>query len=197
MKISTIILLILCTTCAKIPVQSLRLSSAMIEEGARMHQLNILLINAMFESKRDKIDHFIREEYTPVYIREFMSRVPEGTDLTKEMPEMMATMIPHINQQRDAMQAALEDQRIKVITKLNQDYAAYNEIALELYFLLESSTKVDEERKALLTQLNQRTGNQVDIDQLEKSLDNFILQSGAVGEKVTELNDRINSLLKN
>lgn len=197
MRISTIILLVLCTACAKIPVQSLQLSSAMIEEGARMHQLNVLLINAMFKSKREKIDIFIREEYTPVYIREFMVRVPEGTDLTKEMPEMMATMIPHINQQRDEMQAALEDQRIKVITKLNQDYDAYNEIALELYFLLESSTKVDEERNALMTQLNQRTGNQVDIDQLEKSLDNFILQSGAVGEKVTELNDRINSLLKN
>lgn len=197
MRISTIILLVLCTACAKIPVQSLQLSSAMIEEGARMHQLNVLLINAMFKSKREKIDIFIREEYTPVYIREFMVRVPEGTDLTKEIPEMMATMIPHINQQRDEMQAALEDQRIKVITKLNQDYDAYNEIALELYFLLESSTKVDEERNALMTQLNQRTGNQVDIDQLEKSLDNFILQSGAVGEKVTELNDRINSLLKN
>ncbi len=197
MKFSTIIILLFCTACAKIPVQSLRLSSAMIEEGARMHQLNVALINAMFKSKREKIDLFIREEFTPVYIREFMARVPEETDLTKEMPEMMAAMIPHINQQRDEMQAALEDQRIKVITKLNQDYAAYNEIALELYFLLESSTKVDEERNALLTQLNQRTGNQVDIDQLEKSLDNFIIQSGTVGEKVTELNDRINSLLKN
>lgn len=191
------ILLLLCLSCAKIPVESLRLSSALIEEGRRMHDLNILLINALFKSKREKIDMFIREEYTPQYVSDFMSRVPEGTNLTEEMPGMISSMIPEINKLRDEMQEGLENQRIKLVTKLNQDYDDYNEIALELYFLLESSTKVDEERKELLSKLNQQTGDRIDIEQIEKSLDNYIIKSGDIGEKINDLSDQIDKFIKN
>jgi len=196
MKGIIITMVLLASSCAKIPVESLTLTQMIASEGARMHQLNIVLINGMFKEKRVQVDLFIKDTYAPTLLKEFKSRVPDGTDLNAELPEMMESLIPKIMGQRDQMQAALEAQRIKLVTKLDADFANYKEATAILKELLESAIKVNDERKALLNQLNKLSGNKIDLAKIEESLDDFIIKGGNIGGKITDLNQRINSLVE-
>ena len=55
----------------------------------------------------------------------------------------------------------------------------------------------NDERKALLNQLNKLPGNKIDLAKIEESLDDFIIKGGDIGGKITDLNQRINSLETN
>jgi hypothetical protein len=108
---------------------------------------------------------------------------------------MLASMIPVINERRDAMQSALELNRIKVIDKLNADFKDYEDACTELKTLLASAIKVDEERKKLQQQASGLTGNKIDFEKLEVTLDNFIQDSGDWGQNISNLNESVNALL--
>jgi hypothetical protein len=194
-KLITLITCILLTSCAKIPVQSIDLISNIQTEGTRMHKLNILLTDKIFNEKRKKIDDFIRLEYTPNFMDEFTKKIPQNTDLKAELPSIMASIIPKINQRRDAMQNALEVNRIKIIDKLNTDFQEYQLACDGLKKLLESAVKVDEERKKLLSQVSHLTKNKIDFDQLDSTIDKFIQDSGDWGQNINNLNNNVNDLL--
>jgi len=194
-KILILSLAILFASCARIPIQSIDLVTIIHNEGERMHQLNTALTNNLFTEKRMKIDEFIRLEYTPKFIGEFTAKIPENIDIKQELPGMLASMIPVINERRDAMQSALELNRIKVIDKLNADFKDYEDACTELKTLLASAIKVDEERKKLQQQASGLTGNKIDFEKLEVTLDNFIQDSGDWGQNISNLNESVNALL--
>lgn len=195
-KIATLAIIVILSGCATIPSQSITLAEAIAKEGNRMHQLNIVLVNKMFKEKRDQVDLFIREKFTPGYLTNFMKQVPAGTDVNKELPDMLSSLIPQINSTRDEMQSALEDQRIKLITRLNEDYAAFEEATGALNELLASATKVDQERQAIFNQITKLSNNRIDLNKLESSLDDFIQKGGEVGAKVSDLNEKVDSLIE-
>jgi hypothetical protein len=168
-----------------------------MKEGSRMHQLNIALINKMFAEKRHKIDDFITNVYTPQYIQNFMAAVPANVDVEEELPEILNSIIPEINSRRDQMQTALEDQRVKLVTKLDQDYVVYMNASNELWKLLESSVKVDRERKEFFDSIKGMTNDKIDLNRVEGALDNFITDSGDVSKSILDLNETINSIIKN
>ena len=194
-KLVFLLFVIVLSSCAKLPVHTITLTEAVIDEGKRMHELNLVLINKMFAEKRDKIDIFIKNEYTPKFLEEFRSRIPEGTNYEEEFPNMIESIIPKINSRRDMMQSALENQRIKIITKMNADYKAFEEASMELKSLVESAVKVNEERKKAFQKVKGLTGNKIDLNQIETELDEFIIKSGDVSGNINNLNNSINSLL--
>lgn len=53
------LIIILLSSCAKLPIESITLTEAIIDEGNRMHELNILLVNKMFKSKSEEIDRSV------------------------------------------------------------------------------------------------------------------------------------------
>jgi hypothetical protein len=195
-KIHYFIALFVLCSCAKIPVESVVLTEALIEEGKRMHQLNVSMLNALFEAKREKVDAFIQNEYTPTYIANFKEQVPENTDYEEAFPLMVGAIIPAINKRRDAMQSVLEKQRIKLMEKLNTDFDAFLTAAVELKHLLGSAVKVNEARKEAYGQLSSLSNKKIDLYQIEEALDRFILKGGELGEDVDELNENINSIIK-
>lgn len=196
-KIIYLTFLIALSSCAKLPIQTISLTDAIIDEGKRMHDINISLLNKMFDGKREKIDVFIKNEYTPKYLEEFNAMIPSGTDYKEEFPDMIQSIIPQINSRRDMMQSALESQRIKLITKLNSDYKSFEEASIELKKLIESAVKVNKERKKVFQQINNMTQNRIDLNQIETELDKFIIKSGDISGNINELNNSINSLLNN
>ena len=196
-KIIYLFCLIIITSCAKLPIQTITLTDAIINEGKRMHELNVSLINKMFNDKREKIDVFIKNEYTPKYLEEFIKRIPDSVDFEEEFPNMIQSIIPQINFRRDMMQNALETQRIKLVTKLNADYKVFEEASTELKKLIESGVKVNEERKMAFEQVNSLTQNKIDLNQIETEIDKFIIKSGDVSRNIIDLNSTINSLLNN
>jgi len=194
-KIIYLICLLIFTSCAKLPIQTLTLTDAISNEGKRMHELNLILLNKMFSDKSEKIDSFIKIDYTPKYLQNFITHIPEGTDFKKEFSNMIQSIIPQINSRRDKMQSALETQRIKLVTKLNDDYRLYEEGSIKLRALIESGIKVNQERNKVFEQVKGLTQNKIDLNQIETELDKFILKSGDVAGNINELNSTINQLL--
>jgi len=90
-SIYIIFLVAIFSSCAKLPLETITLTDAIIEEGKRMHALNISLINKMFKEKREKIDEFIKNEYTPKYLEDYMNAIEEeGVDFDKEVLDLLA-----------------------------------------------------------------------------------------------------------
>lgn len=200
-NLSYLIVLILVTACAKMPIESVTLTESIIKEGQRMHELNISLLNKMFLEKSAAIDVFINEEYTPAFLENFREAIPPGTDIEKELPGMLEAIIPEINQRRDMMQVALESQRLKLIEKLDQDYKMYEEAANELKNLIESAVKVNEERQKAYEKAANLTGGKIDLNKIETELDNFVMKAGDIsdeaGAAISGLDSKINSLINN
>ena len=194
-KISFFAFALLIASCAKLRTQAVNLIDAISAEGKRMHQINTSLANKLFNEKREKIDDFIKKDYTPKFIEEFTKKIPAGTDLTTELPNMMKSVVPKIIERRDAMQNALEVNRIKIIEKLDQDYKDYENACSELKKLLESAIKVNDERKKLLQKTQELAGSKIDFDQIGNQIDKFILNAGDLGENINGLNEGVNKIL--
>jgi len=198
-RIAFFILLLIFSSCAKIPVQTIKLTDAVIEEGQRMHQLNLLLIEKMFADKRERIDLFIEGEYIPKYLANFQKNIPEETNYKEEFTGMMNSIIPHIIKQRNLMHTALETQRVKLISKINADYLVYEQATAQLKALIESAVKVNDERTLAFEQLADITNNSIDLNKLDQILDDYIGKAGEIGENLDvhsrSLDQAINSLL--
>ncbi|TBX66138.1 hypothetical protein EZL74_11155 [Flavobacterium silvisoli] len=194
-KVIIVIISIILASCSKIPTQSIDLMNNIQIEGQRMHTLNVMLTNKIFKEKRKKIDEFMKLDYTPKYIEEFIKKIPQNTDFKIELTNIMTSVIPKLNERRDAMQNTLESNRIKIIDKLNTDFQQYKTACDELKKLLESAVKVDEERKKLHSQVSQLTQNKIDFDQLDITIDKFIQDTGDWGENINNLNSSVNKLI--
>jgi hypothetical protein len=193
--ISLLLVAAFVTGCATIPPQSIHLTDAISEEGKRMHQLNLALLNKMFKEKRERIDNFIKNEYTPKYLEEFNQRIPEDVNVNAELPNILAATIPEINSRRDMMQSALENQRIKLIRKLEDDFKSFEDAALKLRNLLESAVKLNDEMQKIYSQISSLSDNKIDMNKVENSINDFILDSGDVSQNILKLNETINSMI--
>jgi len=195
-----ILLTILIASCAKIPTQSLDLADIVIVEGERMHRLNITLINKMFKAKSKEIDVFIENDFTPKFMENFQALIPDGVDINAELGKIVQATSSEINNHRNVMQSALEHNRIKIVTKLNEDFKIFQESASELKALLESAVEVDKSRASLFERFNSLLGNRLDINDLESKIDDFILKAGDTSSDITKLannlDESVNSLIK-
>lgn len=195
-KLILALVALMVVSCAKLPIESVTLANAVVTEGKRMHDLNMSLIDQMFREKREKIDLYIKNEYTPLYLTEFQKRIPAGTDLQKEFPSILQYIIPEINSRRDSLQLALETQRIRIVTKLNQDYSIFSEAATSLTTLVASGVKVNEERAKLYDRIKSVSDNKLDINKINTKLDEFVQVSGNVGAKISSLNSAVGEIIK-
>ncbi len=182
-------------SCAKIPIQSISLLNNIQDEGKRMHALNISLTNKIFSEKRNKIDEFIRKEYTPKMVAEFTQKIPDNIDIKAELPKIIASILPKINARRDSMQSVLESNRIKILDKLNEDFLFYDSACIEMQNLLSSAIKLEYERKKIIAQATSISKNSIDFEKLEGTIDRFVQGSGDFGKDIVNLNESVNGIL--
>ena len=191
-------LILLVSGCATIPVQSVALADAIQAEGERMHNLNVIFLNRIFDAKRETIERFIKEEYTPVVVANFTTKVNKEfpqTDFKKEFPDLLNALMPEINKRRDTLVRSLDLQKEKIVEKLNADYRMFDNAVFEMKKLLESAAKVDQQKQALYTQAKTLSNSRIDFNNLEVALDKFIHSSGNVAAKIPELNNTVDQLL--
>ncbi|OYZ02560.1 MAG: hypothetical protein B7Y37_01855 [Sphingobacteriia bacterium 28-36-52] len=182
-------------SCTRIPLQSITLSERIQEEGTRMHQLNLLLINQLFTEKKARVNDFIKSDYTHSIIQKMTNDLDEDIDVKLELPQIMAAAIPVINERQYTMQMALDSAKIKIVDQLNTDFAKYNMANTEMKRLLESAVKLNEEKKQLLNQSNWFKKKGIDYDQLAELLDRFVSSSGNIGGLIVNLNKDLNKVL--
>ena len=183
-------------SCARIPVQSVSLVEAVETEGARLHGINRALLHSMFREKKELINTFIQQEYTPALVENFKKTLPANTDYKADFAEMVQSLMPHINARKDSLLNALDEEQFKIMDKMENDYAVYQNAVSELKRLLTSAAKVDAERKALFDSARAVSHNRVDLVEIEAALDRFIVSGGHVGSNIQKLSQTVNSFLK-
>lgn len=183
-------------SCARVPIQAVQLSDALKDEAERMHQLNLALIDKIFQEKTYLINEFITNEYTPAYLENFKSKLPANTDFKADFADMMQAIYPKINARKDSLTSVLNEQKAGIVNKLNLDYKAYSDAYSEMQNLLRSASKLNEQRADAFGQIKSLSGNRIDVENIDKALNKFITDAGSVGDKSVLLTNTLNSLLK-
>jgi hypothetical protein len=190
-------LVMLASSCSpKIPVQSVTLMQQISDEGTRMHKINIAFVGKAFDEKTEEINDFIKNVYTPDLIDGIKAQlVGQKVDWEKEWPTLLAKLMPQITATGDSLKKALNDNRVKIVTKLNDDYAVYKEACETQVSLLSSAVKLNETSRSILDTLTKKiSNNKIDADKLEAALDKFLAKGSTTAEKILSLNDDINKI---
>jgi len=183
-------------SCAKLPIQAVELSHALKDEGQRMHEMNLALVDYVFNEKKHMINEFITKEYSPVLIENFKTLLPAGTDYKKDFLEIMQAINPRIDARRDSLLQVLQDQKRLVADKMNADYKVYNEAFGAMQNLLVSAEKLNQRREGVYQNIKSLSNNRINLHGIDQALNQFILGAGAVSEKSMVLANSVQTFLK-
>lgn len=183
-------------SCAKMPIQAVELSHALKDEGQRMHEMNLALIDYVFNEKKHLIQEFIKTEYTPAVLENFKTLVPASTDFKKDFLDIMQAINPRIDARRDSLLQILQDQKRLVTDKLNVDYKVYNEAFTAMQNLLVSAGKLNQQREGVYQNIKSLSNNRINLQGIDQALNQFILGAGAVSEKSLVLGNAVQTFLK-
>ncbi|MGY6560475.1 MAG: hypothetical protein ACXITV_00045 [Luteibaculaceae bacterium] len=183
--------------CARIPAESITLVQFLKLEGQKMHQTNVALVNAKFQEKAKAVDQFIYLEYIDGFAQEFAAKIPDEIDLHREFPAILRSSLKEVSRTRNDMQSSLENNRVEVLTKLEQDFARFSEACLSLEQLLRSSNALSKSQSEFIGNLYQLSPKPLDISMLDSSLNQLLwegtrslVQPGELSETVERvLND--------
>ena len=191
-----ILFLISAASCAKVPIQAVELSQALKDEGGRMHQLNLALVEYVFNEKKHLVNEFMTNEYTPELVKNVAEKLPPGIDFKAELPEIIQAINPKIDARRDSLLGVLQNQKMLIVQQLNTDYKVYDEAFAAMQNLLLSASKLNSSRTSVYDDIKKLSAGKIDLQGINNALDNFIKGGGSVGEKATVLAGTIQTFLK-
>ncbi len=195
-RLAAVICCLALFSCAKIPIQAVELSHALKDEGQRMHEMNLSLVDYVFNEKKHMINEFITKEYSPLLIENFKTLLPAGTDYKKDFLEIMQAINPRIDARRDSLLQVLQEQKRVVSDKLNTDYKVYNEAFNAMQNLLVSAEKLNQRREGVYQNIKTLSNNRINLQGIDNALNQFILGAGAVSEKSMMLTTAVQTFLK-
>ncbi len=183
-------------SCARMPIQAVELSHALKDEGQRMHEMNVLLVEYVFNEKKHLVNEFTNNEYSPALIENFKSLLPAGTDFKKDLLEIMQAINPKIEERRDSLLQVLQQQKNAITQKLNTDYTVYGEAFSAMQNLLVSAGKLNSQREGVYANVKALSNNRINLQGIDNALNQFIKGAGAVGEKSVLLASTVQTFLK-
>ncbi|WP_299064501.1 hypothetical protein [uncultured Polaribacter sp.] len=186
-KILLLLITSILISCASLPDATATLTKDVINEGDAMHQLNISLVNELFNEKKARLNTFITNKYTPEIIKKFQKMLPQSVDYKKELPNIIEAIIPVINRKRDSLQDILSNQQQKIVTGLNANFISYSKATSSLQNLINSAVKENKAEQNALSEINQLTGNKLNFKQVENKLDSLLNKTGLGMEKLLKL----------
>jgi len=165
-------------SCASIPSSTVTLTKEVIKEADNMHALNVSLVNRLFDERKEKINLFIENKYTPTLLKKFESLLPDSLDYKKELPNILSSIVPVINHKKDSLQSVLDSQRQDILNQLNSNYSEYNKATSSLQNLINSVVKVKTTESEALYAIDQLTGDKIDIKKVENTINKTIDKTG-------------------
>jgi len=161
-----------------------------------MHEMNLALVEYVFNEKKHLVNEFINNEYSPAFIENFVKRLPPDTDIKRELPEIIAAINPRIDARRDSLLSVLQEQKMAINAQLNADYKVYDNAFAAMQNLLASATKLNSSRTNVYEDIKKLSSGKIDLQGINNAVDNFIKGAGSVGEKTILLTSTIQTLLK-
>ena len=189
--LSLLFVTILFYSCASIPTSTSTLTQEVIKEADDMHQLNIALINQLFEERQRRLNDFITNSYTPALVEKYKSLLPDSLNYKEELPNIMKSIIPVINRKKDSLQGLLDVQRQNVIDQLSTNYTTYTKATVALQNLVDSAVKLKTAENSTITAIQSLTGNKINVKAIENSIDSLLIKSGDAMGKLINIENAI------
>jgi len=152
-----------------------------------MHTLNVSLINQLYANRKEQINSFITNTYTPALLNNFSKNLPDSLNYKEELPNILKSIIPIINKKKDSMQSILDTEQKQLITKLNANYTTFSVAGTSLQNLINSAVKLKTAEKSIMTSVESLTNGNVNISNTENQLDSLLIQSGNSFSKLLEI----------
>lgn len=165
-------------SCASIPSSTVTLTKEVIKKADNMHQLNVSLVNKLFDERKEKINLFIENKYTPTLLKKFEGLLPDSLDYKKELPNILNSIVPIINRKKDSLQSVLDSQRQDILNQLNSNYSDYSKATTSLQNLINSAVKIKTTESDALSAINQLTGDKINIKKVENTINQSIDKTG-------------------
>ncbi|CAM1355418.1 hypothetical protein [Tenacibaculum ascidiaceicola] len=174
-------------SCASIPSSTVTLTKEVIKEADNMHQLNVSLVNRLFDERKEKINLFIENKYTPTLLKKFEGLLPDSLDYKKELPNILNSIVPIINRKKDSLQSVLDLQRQDILNQLNSNYSDYSKATTSLQNLINSVVKVKTTESDALSAIDQLTGDRINIKKVENTINQSIDKTGNTLNKLINI----------
>ncbi|PHO00050.1 hypothetical protein CSC82_30825 [Rhodobacteraceae bacterium 4F10] len=152
-----------------------------------MHQLNVSLVNRLFDERKEKINLFIENKYTPTLLKKFEGLLPDSLDYKKELPNILNSIVPIINRKKDSLQSVLDLQKQDILNQLNSNYSDYNKATTSLQNLINSVVKVKTTESDALSAIDQLTGDRINIKKVENTINQSIDKTGNTLNKLINI----------
>ena len=144
-----------------------------------MHTLNIALVNQLFEERRDRLNNFITETYTPALIENYQKILPDSINYKEQLPNILKSIIPVINRKKDSLQGVLDTQKEEIITSLNTNYITYTQATTSLQNLIDSTVKLNDTENNAVASIQKLTGTtNIDFKKIEQNIDSTLIKVG-------------------
>ncbi len=189
---------LLLNSCApKLPPQAVGLMQQISNEVDRMHKLNLAYVNKAFSEKMEDVNVFIEKEYTPEMIKNIQKQIAGvNIDMNKEWPTVVQKLSPQISATKDSLQKALVENRIRIISKLNEDYNILKQACDAEMNLLSSAVKLSETNRQVYDGLIKKiSGNKLDAPKLEQALNGYLQKGSSVAGMILNLQENMNAIL--
>lgn len=198
LKIFIVIISFFFLGCVTMPPAALDMHNVLVDETYRMHNLNIELVNAYFTQRAREIDEFIENVYTYNLIK----NVQKGlANLDYDQDSLFVLTYPKIQHniiaKRDTLQLQLQEERLRVITDLNENFNAYEIYSKELGQLINSTIKIEEEREDFVRRIDAITKDKLKLAEMEAKADKILIEAGKVSKTVDDSSETIEDVIDN
>lgn len=188
---SMLLAAVLLSSCASIPASTTTLTQEILKESSGMHTLNISLINQLYANRKEQINSFITNTYTPALLDNFSKNLPDSLDYKKELPNILKSIVPIINKKKDSMQSILDTEQEQLITQLNANYTNFSTAGVSLQNLIDSAVKLKTAEKSVMTSIQSLTNGSVNISNTVTELDSLLIHSGNSFSKLLEISSAL------
>lgn len=183
------------SNCAHIPLQSVQLNEMIGQSIVDQNRAYMNLLNDYFALKKQSIDQFIANEYTPKFMAN-VSKNMKSENIT-EIPDSVISMImTMIIAKRDSMQHGLEMVHIDVISSVQQNANQIQNANAALTMLLKSAVDLDKATQSALSTVDTITRNKFNFSQFDQKFNQYLSNIGNGAGKITDLYQNANDLLK-
>ncbi len=192
-KILGIVLgILIIASCASIPASTSKLTENVIDEANGMHKLNVSLVSQLFDERQQRINDFMAYQYTPALLKNIQKKLPDSVNYEEELPNILQSIVPVINEKRDSLQSILDTQEKNILDQLNTTYTAYSSSTGALQNLIDSAVKLKSAEKQALSAIEGITGiSPGTVSNVEAKVNDLLLSSGANARQLLQI---INSL---
>ena len=199
---------LLCS-CVSIPQEAPELSAELGKRLAAIEEAHIALVHRYMDEKRDKVDEFVVNTWTPIFAEEVFSsqvisdiwdevvRSGDLNDRVKLLVRLGPKLQARINEERLAMIQPLDDLEREIIRKIRGEYRQALAINNSITSFLASAAEVAENRSRLLelVGIDESKISRV-IDDADQAVAGLVEGKEKVKDRVAAFKERIGDLKK-